>query len=292
MERDLFLRKYRIEQEDFDAAGVSWEELTAIADHYATIEGKLREIGKDFVDKYLYDIEKAGIHSYRYRTKAPGHLLEKIIRKKKEQPEKFAQLGVDNYWKYVTDLIGIRVFFLYREDWIYFHKYITTVFENDPSIYVKDRGRDFDEDPSHCYIAERPKVYRRNGDSRIYEAVDAAGGFTENAARECVNLASKVSDGMQITIYNKEEAASLPAGGTSAGKNSGQDQMSGSSSLVNLNTATKEELMTLKGIGESKAEDIIRYREKSGGFKKIEDIMKISGIKEAGFQKIKDSITV
>ncbi len=61
MERDLFLRKYRIEQEDFDAAGVSWEELTAIADHYATIEGKLREIGKDFVDKYLYDIEKAGI---------------------------------------------------------------------------------------------------------------------------------------------------------------------------------------------------------------------------------------
>ena len=57
MERELFLRKYRIEQEDFDAAGVSWEELTAIADHYATIEGKLREIGKDFVDKYLYDIE-------------------------------------------------------------------------------------------------------------------------------------------------------------------------------------------------------------------------------------------
>ena len=69
----------------------------------------------------------------------------------------------------MTDLIGIRVFFLYREDWIYFHKYITTVFENDPSIYVKDRGRDFDEDPSHCYIAERPKVYRRNGDTRIYD---------------------------------------------------------------------------------------------------------------------------
>ena len=169
MERDLFLRKYRIEQEDFDAAGVSWEELTAIADHYATIEGKLREIGKDFVDKYLYDIEKAGIHSYRYRTKAPGHLLEKIIRKKKEQPEKFAQLGVDNYWKYVTDLIGIRVFFLYREDWRHFHEYITSAFENVPEQYVKDRERDFDNDETHCYIAERPKVYRRNGDSRIYD---------------------------------------------------------------------------------------------------------------------------
>jgi len=143
-----------------------------------------------------------------------------------------------------------------------------------------------------CGEVAAPGVYELSEDSRIYEAVDAAGGFTENAARESINLASRVSDGMQITIYNKEEAASLPAGGTSAGKNSGQDQMSGSSSLVNLNTATKEELMTLKGIGESKAEDIIRYREKSGGFKKIEDIMKISGIKEAGFQKIKDSITV
>ena len=143
-----------------------------------------------------------------------------------------------------------------------------------------------------CGEVANPGVYELSEDSRIYEAVDAAGGFTENAARERINLASKVSDGMQITIYNKEEAASLPAGGTSAGKNSGQDQMSGSSSLVNLNTATKEELMTLKGIGESKAEDIIRYREKSGGFKNIEDIMKISGIKESGFQKIKDSITV
>ena len=142
-----------------------------------------------------------------------------------------------------------------------------------------------------CGEVIKPGVYELSGDSRIYEAVDAAGGFTENAARESVNLASKVSDGMQITIYNREEAASLPAGSGSAVGNTGQGGTSGSG-LVNLNTATKEELMTLKGIGEAKAEDIIRYREKSGGFKKIEDIMKISGIKEAGFQKIKDNITV
>lgn len=142
-----------------------------------------------------------------------------------------------------------------------------------------------------CGEVAAPGVYELSEYSRIYEAVDAAGGFTENAARESVNLASKVSDGMQITIYNKEEAASLPAGSGSAVGNAGQGGTSGSG-LVNLNTATKEELMTLKGIGEAKAEDIIRYREKSGGFKKIEDIMKISGIKEAGFQKIKDNITV
>ena len=142
-----------------------------------------------------------------------------------------------------------------------------------------------------CGEVINPGVYELSGDSRIYEAVDAAGGFTENAASECVNLASKVSDGMQITIYNREEAASLQADSASVGGNAGKSGTSGSG-LVNLNTATKEELMTLKGIGESKAEDIIRYREKSGGFKKIEDIMKISGIKENGFQKIKDSITV
>ncbi len=142
-----------------------------------------------------------------------------------------------------------------------------------------------------CGEVINPGVYELSGDSRIYEAVDAAGGFTENAARECVNLASKVSDGMQITIYNREEAASLQADSASVDGNAGKSGTSGSG-LVNLNTATKEELMTLKGIGESKAEDIIRYREKSGGFKKIEDIMKISGIKENGFQKIKDSITV
>lgn len=142
-----------------------------------------------------------------------------------------------------------------------------------------------------CGEVIKPGVYELSRDSRIYEAVDAAGGFTENAAREYVNLASKVSDGMQITIYNREEAASLPADSAPVGENAGKSGTSGSG-LVNLNTATKEELMTLKGIGESKAEDIIRYREKSGGFKKIEDIMKISGIKENGFQKIKDSITV
>lgn len=142
-----------------------------------------------------------------------------------------------------------------------------------------------------CGEVIKPGVYELSGDSRIYEAVDAAGGFTENAARECVNLASKVSDGMQITIYNREEAASLLADSAPVGENAGKSGTAGSG-LVNLNTATKEELMTLKGIGESKAEDIIRYREKSGGFKKIEDIMKISGIKENGFQKIKDSITV
>lgn len=168
-ERNAFLRAYNIDEADFKAANVPWEELAAIYDDYLSIEGKLRGIGKEFVNDYLYDIERAGIHSYRYRTKSPGHLLEKIIRKRSEHPGRFDHIDRTNYHKYIIDLIGIRVFFLYREDWIYFHNYITTVFENDPENYVEDRIRDFDEDPEHFYIAERPKVYRRNGDTRIYD---------------------------------------------------------------------------------------------------------------------------
>ena len=169
IDKGEFLKRYNMTEADFQAAKISWREQKAIYQDYCKIEGKLREIGKDFVDEYLYDIERAGIHSYRYRIKEPGHLLEKIIRKRDEQEGKFAKIDRYNYYKYITDLIGIRVFFLYREDWIHFHSYITTVFENNPDLYIKDRIEDFDEDASHYYIAERPKVYRRNGDSRIYD---------------------------------------------------------------------------------------------------------------------------
>lgn len=164
-----FLKEYNIEKETLKKTGMKWEELNSIYDSYCRLEPQLKKIGKDFVNDYLYDIEKAGIHSYRYRTKKAGHLLEKIIRKKSEQPDQYKYINRKNYYKYMTDLIGIRVFFLYREDWIYFHNYITSVFENDPANYIEDRLLDFDDDPDHYYIAERPKVYRRTGDTRIYD---------------------------------------------------------------------------------------------------------------------------
>ena len=169
MDKQQFLSTYNISEQDLAEANISWEELSQIMDEYRGIEGKLRDLGKSFIDEYLYDIEKAGIHSYRYRTKAPDHLLEKIIRKRREAPETYDGLDHTNYYKFVTDLIGIRVFFLYREDWVYFHRYITSRFENDPAIYVRDRLADFDEDPTHYYLAERPKAYKRGGDSKIYD---------------------------------------------------------------------------------------------------------------------------
>ena len=170
MDKQTFLTEYNFTEEDLLAAEISWEELALIEAEYRKLEGTMRDLGKSFIDEYLYDIEKAGIHSYRYRTKDTWHLLEKIIRKKKENPEKFGQLDHTNFYKYVTDLIGIRVFFLYREDWIHFHRYVLSRFENDPNQYIDDRLNDFDENPNHYYIAERPKAYKRTGDSKIYNA--------------------------------------------------------------------------------------------------------------------------
>ena len=169
MNRAEFFREYNIKPEDFEKANISWEEVAEIANTYSPMEDHLREIGKEFIDEYLYDIDRAGIHSYRYRVKEVGHVLEKVIRKRRENPEKFSQLDHTTFHKYMTDLIGIRVFFLYREDWIHFHRYITSVFENDPELYVVDRLADFDENPDHYYIAERPKVYKRSGDTKIYD---------------------------------------------------------------------------------------------------------------------------
>lgn len=164
-----FLKEYNIDKETLKKTGMKWEELNSIYDSYCRLEPQLKKIGKEFVNDYLYDIEKAGIHSYRYRTKKAGHILEKIIRKKSAQSDQYKYINRKNYYKYMTDLIGIRVFFLYREDWIHFHNYITSVFENNPENYIEDRLLDFDDNPEHNYIAERPKVYRRTGDTRIYD---------------------------------------------------------------------------------------------------------------------------
>ncbi len=169
MDKQTFIASGYFSESDLIQADISWEELALIEDAYRKIEHTLRDIGKAFIDDYLYDIEAAGIHSYRYRTKEADHLVEKIVRKKKENPEKFCHLDHTNYYKYITDLIGIRVFFLYREDWVHFHRYITGKFENNPDLYIRDRLADFDEDPAHYYLAERPKAYKRTGDSKIYD---------------------------------------------------------------------------------------------------------------------------
>lgn len=140
-----------------------------------------------------------------------------------------------------------------------------------------------------CGEVENPGVYELKEGQRVFEAIAAAGGFGEQAARDYLNLAEAVWDGMKLEVPNREQVPDTER--TAQIKGQGMEQGS-KPSKVNLNTATREELMTLRGIGEAKAEDIIRYREEQGGFGCIEDVMKISGIKEAAFQKIKDDISV
>lgn len=142
-----------------------------------------------------------------------------------------------------------------------------------------------------CGAVVNPGVYTLPADARICDALEAAGGFHETAAKEAVNLAEKIQDAEQICIPTVEELASEEAAGEASAVYESAPGI-GSDGRVNLNTATKEELMTIPGIGSSKAESILAYRMEHGCFADVKDIMKIAGIKEGIFEKIKDSITV
>ena len=141
-----------------------------------------------------------------------------------------------------------------------------------------------------------PGVYTLPAGSRVFEAIALAGGAREDASLENLNQAGLLQDGQQIRVYTEEEAAqmeqqgslpSLPGAETAAGQKESQE-----ASKVNINTAGKEELMTLTGIGETRAEAILAYRQETGGFQAPEDLMQVEGIKEKTFEKLKDQITV
>ena len=142
-----------------------------------------------------------------------------------------------------------------------------------------------------CGAVVSPGVYTLPGGSRVVQVVEAAGGFLPDAEEKILNLARKIEDGEQITVWTREEAENMEITETPQQNTGGTEQASGSGK-VNLNTAGKEELMTLSGIGESRADAIIAYREANGPFGSIEEIMNIEGIKEKMFEKIRGSIEV
>lgn len=143
-----------------------------------------------------------------------------------------------------------------------------------------------------CGAVKVPGVYELEEGSRVFEAVRLAGGFCEDACEEYVNQAQEITDAMQIYIPTNAQVESGEVRLREEGKGPAESEKAGGSSLVNINTADIDLLGTLPGIGESRAKAIIDYRESSGGFERIEDIMKVSGIKEGAFQKIKDKICV
>ncbi len=140
-----------------------------------------------------------------------------------------------------------------------------------------------------CGAVKNPGVYELDEDSRVIDSVEAAGGALDNAALEAINLASILSDGAKIWIPTKEEALEMEL---STDNNSDTNNSKEKNSKININTADSTLLCSLPGIGETRAQSIIAYREKYGVFESIEEIMQVSGIKENSFQKIKDYITV
>jgi competence protein ComEA len=136
-----------------------------------------------------------------------------------------------------------------------------------------------------CGAVKSPGVYELAGGSRICDAVEAAGGLTDEASREYWNLAELLSDGEMLyfpTVEEAEERQESGAESTGASVDDGR---------ININTADADQLMQIPGVGESRAEAILSYRRENGSFSCIEDIMKVSGIKNALFEKMKDYIT-
>ena len=159
---------------------------------------------------------------------------------------------------------------------------IPTVTEPPTEIYV-----------DVCGAVSAPGVYKLDSDSRVFQAIEAAGGMLPEAAGASVNQAQPVSDGQQIYVPTQEEAdqgtVDLPS---EAGQQADGTQENAESGKINLNTADTETLKTLSGIGDAKAQAIIAWREENGSFSSIEDIMQVPGIKESTFTKIKDKIAV
>jgi len=130
---------------------------------------------------------------------------------------------------------------------------------------------------------KNPGVYQMKVGDRVKDALDAAGGLTEEADSQKVNLAQRVEDQMVIVVPKVgEEAEKIPAGETR--------KEATKEGKVNINTATVEELKTLKGVGEKKAEAIIEYRKKNGSFKTKEDLMKVRGIGKKLFESFEERI--
>ena len=162
-----------------------------------------------------------------------------------------------------------------------------------------------------CGAVVNPGVYELSSDSRVFQAIEKAGGYLPGAAASYLNRARSLYDGQQIYVPTQEEVDSqtIPLTqdetaqdgvvqegtaqtGTAADNTADGTETTQAGQRINLNTADVSQLSTLTGVGESKAMAIIAYREENGPFTSIEDIMNVPGIKEGTYEKIKDKIAI
>lgn len=157
-----------------------------------------------------------------------------------------------------------------------------------------------------CGAVANPGVFQLAVGSRVFQAIEAAGGYLPEAVQNCVNRAGVLTDGQQLYILTQEEMERQgldPAemagasdgqmnGSAGTGQNAGLTVQAQQDNRININTADEAQLTTLTGIGATRAQAIISYRQENGPFAVIEDIMNVQGIKEGTFAKIKDEIVV
>ncbi len=201
----------------------------------------------------------------------------------------------------------------------------TQTFQNDNFLVNTEKEEKSETKPQNVHVdikgaVKNPGVYEVEENSIVSDVITLAGGFNEDADKESINLSKKVSDEMVIYIYTTKEMAKNESKKNSStstsscksksynikdcvekkesiiipgeGDNKTTSESEKIPKIININTATKEELMTLNGIGEVKAQAIIEYRNTNGNFKSIEEIEKVKGIGNAVFAKIKNYITI
>ncbi|WP_418966781.1 helix-hairpin-helix domain-containing protein [Butyribacter intestini] len=217
-----------------------------------------------------------------------------------------------------SDAIGK---FVYKDDTEYSSlddtKYVSSkntdcISSSDKKSYNKMSGKDNHNDKKSngqsqvvvyiCGAVKHPGVYKFTAGSRVNDAINAASGFKKGAARTAINQARVLEDGEQITIPTLKQVKRKQLSKTTDGdnfqdkttdnENTDSSERESQNTLININTASAGELTSLSGIGQSRADAIIEYRQSNGKFQSIEDIMKIPGIKQGIFNKIKNKISV
>lgn len=217
-----------------------------------------------------------------------------------------------------SDAIGK---FVYKDDTEYSSsddtKYVSSkntgcISSSDRKSYNKMSGKDNLNDKKSdrqsqvvvyiCGAVKHPGVYKFTAGSRVNYAVNAASGFKKGAARTAINQARVLEDGEQITIptlkqVKRKQLSKITDGDnfqdkTTDNENTDSSERESQDTLININTASAGELTSLSGIGQNRADAIIEYRQSNGKFQSIEDIMKIPGIKQGIFNKIKNKISV
>ncbi len=216
-----------------------------------------------------------------------------------------------NIKKYLFNIIIIILFCLLSYFVIYRLNNINKKIDNKVVLNKQEKEENKNDSVEYVIVdikgeVTTPGVYELIKGSRVIDVINEAQGLTSNANTRYINLSKILEDGDAIVIYSNDEIENASKEekievttpcvcedvNSACIENNTNKENNQTSEKININTATQEELTSLSGIGESKAKSIIKYREENGNFKSIEDIMKVSGISENLFAKIKENITV